>query len=360
MDVVHAADGLAVDAREHVPAEHDDAAARASSAASWPPGCRRAAAGVPGGTAVDQHPALDRRAAADDAEERRARPRRPSRAPAATVSAVDRDREADADAAEPPPPVAIWELTPITRPAASSSGPPELPGLSAASVWITSSIANPLGAVIRRCSAETTPVVSVRSSPNGLPIATAGSPTCTSEESPSSSGCSSGPRARPPAARGRCRRPCRPRAPSTVRWSENATRTSVEEATTCALVRMWPLSSSTKPEPVETFSCWRGKISNGDCARRDRARADEHHAGRGRGRCRARVRPPARDRRPGAAEVSGACSTTSSSGRRRRRRRRAASPPSRRCRGRQRRAGSQALARSSRVAAGWPSPLNAG
>ena len=36
----------------------------------------------------------------------------------------------------PLPPVSICELMPITRPAASSSGPPELPGLIAASVWM--------------------------------------------------------------------------------------------------------------------------------------------------------------------------------------------------------------------------------
>ena len=76
------------------------------------------------------------------------------------------------------PPVSIWELIPITSPAASISGPPELPGLIAASVWITLSIEKPLGAWIWRCSAETMPVVTVRSSPNGLPIATTGSPTC--------------------------------------------------------------------------------------------------------------------------------------------------------------------------------------
>ena len=37
----------------------------------------------------------------------------------------------------PLPPVAICELIPITRPVASISGPPELPGLIAASVWMT-------------------------------------------------------------------------------------------------------------------------------------------------------------------------------------------------------------------------------
>ena len=45
----------------------------------------------------------------------------------------------------PPPPVAIWELIPITSPAALISGPPELPGLIAASVWITWEIEKPFG-----------------------------------------------------------------------------------------------------------------------------------------------------------------------------------------------------------------------
>ncbi len=70
-----------------------------------------------------------------------------------------------------PPLDSICEFTPITRPLESSSGPPELPGLRAASVWITSSIEKPFGALICRPSALTTPVVSVRSRPYGLPIA---------------------------------------------------------------------------------------------------------------------------------------------------------------------------------------------
>ena len=71
----------------------------------------------------------------------------------------------------PLPPVSIWELIPITWPTALSSGPPELPGLIGASVCSTLLIVKPLGAVISRCSAEMTPVVSVRSRSNGLPIA---------------------------------------------------------------------------------------------------------------------------------------------------------------------------------------------
>ena len=88
----------------------------------------------------------------------------------------------------PLPPVSIWELIPITLPAASISGPPELPGLIAASVWITLEIEKPSGAWIWRWRAETMPLVTVRSSPKGLPIATTGSPTSTFEESPSVSG----------------------------------------------------------------------------------------------------------------------------------------------------------------------------
>ena len=77
------------------------------------------------------------------------------------------------------PPDSICELIPITRPSASSSGPPELPGLIGASVWIALEIVNPFGALIWRWTAETIPAVAVRSRPNGLPIATTGSPTLT-------------------------------------------------------------------------------------------------------------------------------------------------------------------------------------
>ncbi len=76
----------------------------------------------------------------------------------------------------------------MTRPAASSSGPPELPGLIAASVWMTLSIWKPSSPRIVRLVADTTPVVSVRSRPNGLPMAIVGSPTCTSLDDPSVSG----------------------------------------------------------------------------------------------------------------------------------------------------------------------------
>jgi len=60
--------------------------------------------------------------------------------------------------------------------------------LIAASVWIPSSIANRFGEVISRWSALTIPDVTVSCSPNGEPIATTPSPTCSAPESPSVSG----------------------------------------------------------------------------------------------------------------------------------------------------------------------------
>ena len=43
-------------------------------------------------------------------------------------------------------PVAIWSVMPTTCPRAFSTGPPELPGSMAASVWIASAMVKPLGA----------------------------------------------------------------------------------------------------------------------------------------------------------------------------------------------------------------------
>ena len=75
----------------------------------------------------------------------------------------------------------------MTWPALFSSGPPELPGLMAASVWIAlmyeRSVCSP--AVTGRSRALTIPEVTVPSRPSGAPIAMATSPTRTAPESPS-------------------------------------------------------------------------------------------------------------------------------------------------------------------------------
>ena len=76
-------------------------------------------------------------------------------------------------------------FTPTTSPCEDTSGPPELPGLSAASVWITSSISRPVRERKLRPSAETTPVVTVDSKPSGLPMAITSWPRFKRLESPS-------------------------------------------------------------------------------------------------------------------------------------------------------------------------------
>ena len=78
----------------------------------------------------------------------------------------------------------------MTRPRSSSSGPPELPGLIGASVWMTLSIVKPLGAWIVRPRPEMMPAVAVRSRPSGKPMAIALSPTVTLSESANVSGLS--------------------------------------------------------------------------------------------------------------------------------------------------------------------------
>ena len=79
-------------------------------------------------------------------------------------------------------------LTPITSAREFTSGPPELPGLSAASVWMTSPIRRPFWARSERPTALTMPAVTVDSKPNGLPMATATWPGRTFLELPSRAG----------------------------------------------------------------------------------------------------------------------------------------------------------------------------
>ena len=70
----------------------------------------------------------------------------------------------------------------------SISGPPELPWLIGASVWIESLIVKLFGDSIWRPSALTMPLVTVSASPNGLPIATTPSPTSTRSSRRASTG----------------------------------------------------------------------------------------------------------------------------------------------------------------------------
>ena len=94
----------------------------------------------------------------------------------------------------PPESLRICEFMPTTCPSVSRSGPPELPWLIAASVWIESGIVKCVRPSIDRCSALTIPLVTVSERPNGEPIATTPSPTSSLLESPTVSGksCESG------------------------------------------------------------------------------------------------------------------------------------------------------------------------
>ena len=156
-----------------------------------------------------------------------------------------------------PESVSICSLMPSTRAPASSSGPPELPGLIEASVWIAPSIWNLVSDSTERSVAETTPTESDCCSPKGLPIAATGWPTTRSLSSPNFSGCSSKPSgltsSRATSAKG-----SKPTIfAGTMLRSGNSMKTSLaalrapldSSVTTWALVTMWPLLSSTKPEP---------------------------------------------------------------------------------------------------------------
>ena len=127
-----------------------------------------------------------------------------------------------------------------------------MPGLIAASVWMTPEIVKPFGAWISRPSADTMPLVTVPWRPNGLPIAIAGWPGSICLESASCSGL---------------------RPPSTLRGSIFRTATSVDgsvpttsasigspfsvkrtetlraPSTTWSLVTIVPSEPYTQPEP---------------------------------------------------------------------------------------------------------------
>ena len=139
-------------------------------------------------------------------------------------------------------------LTPITRAAPSSSGPPELPGLSATSVWITSSIIRPPRAGRLRPSALTMPAVTVKSKPSGLPTATASWPGCSAAELPSVSAAAGCDSMRSTAMSVEASRPTSRALPSVP--SAKAARNSEAPSTTCALVSAKPSGVNRKPEPL--------------------------------------------------------------------------------------------------------------
>src|SRR3954452_2878205 len=177
------------------------------------------------------------------------------------------------------PSEAIDDVMPMTRPPESTSAPPLLPGLIAASVWMASvTTDSPCGwacpeppgcwpcsgacscpcscalstvVVTGRFSALTTPVVVVLDRPSGFPIAMTGSPTFSCEESANVAGT----RSRGGCWMARSARSGEGRVPTIVslyvRPSARTTEMVAPEpaATTWLLVSTRPDVSSTTPDP---------------------------------------------------------------------------------------------------------------
>ena len=152
---------------------------------------------------------------------------------------------------------------PITRPSPSTSGPPELPGLIAASVWNAPAMSKLVSESIERSIAEITPTDSDCFSPNGEPIAATGSPTSTLALSPSGSGRSLRPFGSILSSAMSAFGSAPTISASTWLPSANSTKTSFARetaslspvVTTCALVTTSPSPLSTKPEPTPPPPC---------------------------------------------------------------------------------------------------------
>src|SRR2546427_5243596 len=153
--------------------------------------------------------------------------------------------------ASPRPIPATAVLIPTTVPRPSASAPPELPGLSAASVGMTFSPSLVARRELRgsaRPSALTTPAVTEPENPSGFPIATTSWPTRSLDASPSSAGWRSRPSSRRTARSESSSRPTtsnRSSCPST-----NAADPREVPATTCAEVIANPSELITTPEPA--------------------------------------------------------------------------------------------------------------
>src|SRR5690625_3064028 len=151
----------------------------------------------------------------------------------------------------PPERDAIELVMPMTSPRASNSGPPELPGLTAASTWIalvtTDSVR--LWVTTGRSRAEMIPVVAVESRPSGLPMASTACPTARSAHLPIGAGARSAGGSRSRTTARSVVSSCPTTSASKRRPSASETLTERAPSTTWLLVSTWPSSSTTTPEP---------------------------------------------------------------------------------------------------------------
>ncbi len=147
----------------------------------------------------------------------------------------------------PCPAATMAVLMPMTLPSRFSSGPPELPGLIEASVWMKFSyVATPTRL---RAVAEMMPTVTVRSSPNGLPMAIAHWPTRSRSESASSAAGSGAGASTFSTARSVFG--SRPTSfAGNFRESDSRTVISRAFSMTWLFVKMYPFGSTMTPEPL--------------------------------------------------------------------------------------------------------------
>src|SRR5207249_4807198 len=131
-------------------------------------------------------------------------------------------------------------LIPMTLPQRSTRGPPELPGLIGASVWMSACSDRPGRS---RFSPLTMPRVIVCSRPIGLPIAATSSPTRSWDESPSRATSSGAPVSKRISARSSSVSRPRSRA-GAFRPESSVTVSEAAPSTTCALVSTWPSRSN--------------------------------------------------------------------------------------------------------------------
>src|SRR6266536_1111339 len=143
---------------------------------------------------------------------------------------------------------------PTVCPPPLSNGPPELPGFTAASNWMSPARWAPSVVVAWRFSPETTPVVVVRVRPSWLPMAVTLSPTASRSELPSSAGTTTegsvaGPRTAMSIAGAAAARVAADVLPSAkVTWMASA------PFTTCRAVRMVPSALTMTPVPASTVA----------------------------------------------------------------------------------------------------------
>jgi len=136
-------------------------------------------------------------------------------------------------------------LMPTTSPRSPKSGPPEFPGLIAASVWRKSSY----GPAMTRPLALMIPAVTVPSRPKGLPMATTQSPTRAASESPSEADASCF--LASTFTRARSVRGSRPRTLAGYSSPELVVTFTLRAfSTTWLLVRIRPSGLMTNPEPA--------------------------------------------------------------------------------------------------------------